>query len=192
MDWQPERYGATFAALIGPERLMELGPGRPNQAATAMLDGLSVERAFEGRAIGDGDMAACCISAVHLYHDRLDKSHTISQGVDTPTGSYWHGILHRREPDAGNAGYWFRRVGKHPVFGGLRQEAARLAAESGAPTRDKSASLLVDQSAWDPYRFIDLCEKCRGRGNDLEVLCRRIQLAEWRLLFDWCWEQATG
>ena len=46
-----------------------------------------------------------------LWNDALDASHTLSQGIDNPTGAYWHGIMHRREGDLDNAGYWFRRVG---------------------------------------------------------------------------------
>ncbi len=30
----------------------------------------------------------------------------------------WHAILHRQEPDAGNAAYWFRQAGPHPVVWG--------------------------------------------------------------------------
>ena len=53
-------------------------------------------------------MAACCLAGVWLLHDYLDESHTISQRIDTPSGSFWHGIMHRREGDFSNAKYWFR------------------------------------------------------------------------------------
>ncbi len=51
-----------------------------------------------------------------LYVDELDRSHSISQGIDDTTGSYWHGIMHRREGDFGNSHYWFNRVGHHPAM----------------------------------------------------------------------------
>ena len=79
-------------------------------------------------------MAACCIAGVWLLHDFLDESHTISQGIDTPSGSFWHAIMHRREGDFSNAKYWFRRVGQHPVFDALGQRAAELAAIRGDGT----------------------------------------------------------
>ena len=79
----------------------------------------------------DADMAACCVAGVWLLHDYLDESHRISQGIDTPSGSFWHGILHRREGDYSNAKYWFRHVGRYDVFDLLGQRAAELAAIRG-------------------------------------------------------------
>jgi hypothetical protein len=40
-----------------------------------------------------------------------EQAHKIAQDIDTPTGSWIHGFLHREEGDLGNAGYWYRRAG---------------------------------------------------------------------------------
>ena len=48
-----------------------------------------------------------------LYVDDLDRSHTLSQAIETPIGSLWHGIMHRREGDFWNSKYWFRRAGSN-------------------------------------------------------------------------------
>ncbi len=45
-----------------------------------------------------------------LYADCLELSHPIAQALETPVGSYWHGILHRREGDFWNSKYWLRRA----------------------------------------------------------------------------------
>ncbi len=122
-----------------------------------------------------------------LRFNYLDESHKISQDVETPEGSFWHGILHRREGDFDNAKYWFRRVGTHPVFASLCRAAAELAA--AAP--EARAAFLAGQKIWDPFAFVDLCAAAvRGQAKCL-ALCEDVQRREWELLFDYCWRKAT-
>ena len=54
-------------------------------------------------------------SALWLYGSDLDRSHTISQGIEDSTGSFWHGIMHRREGDFSNSHYWMHRAIAHPL-----------------------------------------------------------------------------
>jgi hypothetical protein len=128
-------------------------------------------------ALRDRSMALACISGLWLLHDFLDESHTISQDIASATGSYWHGIMHRREPDASNAKYWFRQFDHHPVFDELAVDAAELGYQ---PTGKR----------WNPMAFIDACETERGQGSEREMLLRRVQRREWDLLFDWSLRQA--
>ena len=107
-------------------------------------------RAAADRRSRDGQ---ACLAGLYLLYDCLDESHTISQSIETPTGGYWHGIMHRREPDYGNAKYWFRRVGDHPVYAPLAIAARELAS---AERPDPAAEFLIEQAAWDPFRFVDL------------------------------------
>ena len=125
-----KNYAPAVQAMIEPRRLAELGPGQPNNAMRAPLGSLTDDDLFGGRKVVDRNMADACRAGLWLYHDFLDRSHEISQELDTPTGSYWHAILHRREPDYANAKYWFHRVGSHPVFEPLAQAARSLASES--------------------------------------------------------------
>src|SRR5262245_10846339 len=127
-DFVPESYGPSFASLI-TDRLPALGPGSPNVAARPELASITVEKAFAGKRIADHHSACGCLAALWRWHDYLDESHTISQEIENTDGSYWHGIMHRREPDYGNAKYWFRRVPQHPIFEPLAKAAAELAAK---------------------------------------------------------------
>lgn len=56
------------------------------------------------------------VAALWLYVDDLDRSHVVSQGIEDKTGSYWHGIMHRREGDFSNSRYWHTRAAGHPLL----------------------------------------------------------------------------
>jgi hypothetical protein len=181
-------YPPAIAALLAEERLPALGQGSPNQSVRNHLPGLAVDEAFAPLKVRDRNMATCCLAGLWFYHDFWSQAHEIAQEVDTPEGSYWHGLMHRREPDFGNAKYWFRHLGKHPIFAPLQAEAAAMA----VGTTDRSASFLTRQSAWDPFAFIDLCEAAYHGRSPSEALCRQIQKREWELLFDFCFRHAVG
>ena len=52
-----------------------------------------------------------------LWHDARgdwDRAHTLAQEIETKDGAWVHAYLHRKEGDAGNAAYWYRRA-ERPV-----------------------------------------------------------------------------
>jgi len=108
-----------------------------------------------------------------------EESHVIAQDISSADGAYWHGIIHRIEPDSSNAGYWFRRVGRHPVFAELFKHATEILKNAGP----KHWQL---KSAWDPFLFIEWCDEAREKGGRAESAAIEIQITEWRLLFNWC------
>ena len=181
------RYGPVFAELLREPRLPPLGPGTPNAPAHALLAEMSLERAFRHTRVADGDMARCCFAGLWLYHDFLDDSHKICQEIETPSGSYWHALMHRREPDFSNSKYWFRRVGTHAVFEPLQIAASELAAGI-----DSAPGWIAEQSAWDPFAFVDWCESCINSDTPLALLCRQMAQRECLLLFDHCYDHAVS
>ncbi len=171
-------------ALLADDRLNDLGQGVPNLSAKAKLQAVASQMPAIAK---HHDFAAACMAGLWLLHDLHDESHAISQDLDTVEGSYWHAILHRREPDYWNAKYWFRRVPRHPIFTELAKQADALTREAGTPA---GSEYLLMQKVWDPHRFVDLCEAAACGPDALSMLCRRIQQAEWRLLFMYCRERA--
>jgi hypothetical protein len=189
MSFTTADYGPIFSPLLAGAQLNELGPGHPDQSALAKLKAVSLDEALAPAKIADRGMAEACLAGLYLMYDGFEESHTISQSIETPSGSYWHGILHRREPDYGNAKYWFRRVGRHPVFERLVGAARELAASERL---DRASAFLAEQRDWDPFHFVDLCEAAAEGKSTCAMLCRNVQQKECELLFDHCFRAAKA
>ena len=178
--FDPRAYGKDVSAILAlggdGSRLMPLSFG-------AGAEG-EVRRRLQGCAAQDLFPAAFApaeaLAGLWLYFDGFDESHGIVQDLSSSEASYWHAIVHRREPDAGNAAYWFRRVGEHPVFGELRRAVEGLQDSLGK----KWLSL---GGRWHPTSFLDLAEEARATpGSEKESFAKQVQLLEWQLLFDYC------
>ncbi len=161
MPFDPNAYGPDVAAILAVTHSMPLvASAAPGNKLRGMMQ--------ECR-----DISMLMRSGLWTYHSCFDEAHKIAQDIHNAEGSYWHAILHRREPDAWNSGYWFRQVGVHPVFAELRVEAEALG--------------YTKPGKWDPIAFIDYCEEARENSGSAEAqIACAVTLAEWQLLFDYC------
>jgi hypothetical protein len=150
-------YPPAIVDLITLEHPPALGPGAPAGALRAKL------------AAATAALPPACAAGLWLRFDFLDEAHAISQDLETADGSFWHAIMHRREPDAWNSKYWWRRVGAHPVLKQLAEQAPALG-----------------YNYTNPFDFVDFCERVRGTGSAEEEIAKRVQQLEWHLLFDHC------
>ena len=83
------------------------------------------------------------------------------------------------EPDFSNAGYWFRRVGEHPIFGALHAQVGALLASSDTGWRMKNQ--------WDPHLFLIWYEEAFAVPDcEKRSIASRIQRLECELLLSWC------
>lgn len=148
----------------------------------------ALSRTTSARSPGD---APAALAGVWLWHDFLDESHTISQGLQTPTGSFWHAVMHRREGDFSNAKYWYARCRRHPV---LEELPARVAGVSGrGGSADPAVARVVRSGAWAPDAFVDLVERVHDNpGDPLHDVAVWLQRAEWQALFGHCLRAVSG
>lgn len=146
---------------------------------------LSLEELFDGQSLKDDIFGGAIKSGLLLWNDALDDSHDVSQELGNNTGSYWHGIMHRREPDYSNAKYWFGRVGTHPIFPELRERTIAFFKETSNPSEALSqiGQTIEAQEHWDAYQFIDWCQAAE---NDLSLdvtrFLQQVQAEEIKLL----------
>ena len=170
-----------FKALLTGEP-PELGPGPragvwPVKTIDAKLDELFATHRISGRSRN------LIRGLVLLWHDHHELAHAIAQDDPSADGSLLHAILHRREPDYSNAGYWFRRVGSHPCYPRLAAGASGLLNGSN----DKRLlSRLVRNGEWDSFGFISECEQADSLADSdpRVVILRQIQAAESEVLLN--------
>ncbi len=178
MEFDPNNYGPDVARILaldsGGQRLFPLTCGPcTSTAARDLLRTSKPGDLFPGLKEPEAPMAG-----LWLYFSCFDEAHELSQSCKNVEGELWHAIVHRMEPDSGNAAYWFRKAGTHPYFTKLAVEAKRIVA------RTPAAEFGVGR--WDPFAFIGFCERARQQpGSASEKAAMEIQRVEWQLLFDY-------
>ena len=166
--------------LIETSELAGLGPERRAGTLTVSEIDLELRGALEGRlspAVRDLFRAG-----IYLWHDHLDEAHSIVQDIETADGSLLHGIMHRREPDYGNAKYWFRRVGSHPSFLSLAVKGSEYL---GKANEGDLQSRLVPNKMWDPSAFVDSVEDAEeGQFRSKVPVLQQLQKLEFESLLE--------
>ena len=174
---------------LDPDAYGQLVPtGNGNAAARDLLESTQPADLVAGKMVRTDD-AKAMLAGLWLYFDYLDESHTISQSLDNPTGSFWHAIMHRREGDFGNSKYWYARCQNHPALATIAAAAGKHVNQMPA---DKSLLRLV-ATGWNPSAFVDLAQAVHESPSDpRHALAVALQRLEWQILFDHCTRAAAG
>lgn len=190
--------GMTFHAIMEPSEAIKGAPEDPPPLTPLPLDERKQRwsqiikntppSVLVDNAANQPD-AQAILAGLLLWNDDLHASHAISQSIEGKgrhvAGDYWHAIMHRREPDYGNAKYWFRRAGTHPIHTELAERAATYL--KGTPWRK-----AANNGVWDAARFVDACREAEQNGDSESVLAlRRCQSDEMLLLLEHTCRDAT-
>ena len=166
--------------LLQPNLLTKLCPTEPIDHLVVIRIREATDATLGGEAaLGDKAPWAMVRGGLLYAVDALDPAHRIFQDEPSDLGSYWHGMMHRREGDFDNARYWFRRAGRLPMFDKIHRATA------------EHSELFGRQSTWDPYLFTGECEQARFGAPEKATELGAVQRAEWEVLFDYCWRQAV-
>lgn len=178
-DFDPTSYGPEVARVLSLDgdgrRLMPLTCSEcSSPQARAVLQTWKAAEAFPAARNREAAMAG-----LWLYFSCFEEAHQLASDFDSPECELWHAIVHREEPDSGNAAYWFRKVGTHPVYSAVAQRAVKIL--------EKYPDAEFRVGRWDPFAFVAFCERAREQpGTVQETAALEIQRAEWQILFDYC------
>ena len=85
---------------------------------------------LQSTATGSKPPATLAPALKALWHDQRgnwEEAHTLAQTADDAGGAWVHAYLHRKEGDAANAAYWYRRAGRPVARGRLEEEWEQIA-----------------------------------------------------------------
>jgi hypothetical protein len=179
MSFDPTQYGPDVARLLAldgnGQRLMPLRYSKcSNEDARQLLKTFKPGDLFPNQEEPEAPMAG-----LWLYFSCFEEAHRLLEVCETAEGELWHAILHRQEPDSGNAAYWFRKAGPHPTFTPLTHATVRIL------HRIRDAEFRTGR--WDPFAFIAFCDRARRQPDSAQMkAAMEIQRAEWQILFDYC------
>jgi hypothetical protein len=176
-------------------RILDLAEGKPNRPLDRLERGLpplakgqeAVEALAQDPSLKDLPNLPYLRGALYLYFDCFDQAHQIAQDHEDARGNWLHAFLHRREPDAGNAKYWYART---PLPASLSAKIAGRSLVSlgnpAPPGLEDFARKLSAPGRWEPGLFVDLCEKARrkGPGDPAYGALAGLQRIEWEGLVE--------
>jgi hypothetical protein len=125
-------------------------------------------------------------SGLLQIYDFWEESHECAQTADDQgekqISAHWHAICHRREPDPGNANYWWAKVRNNRISNSLVEIIAATESELTEDELDIAKS-LIDHGKFN-HRMMtsNAITACSGSGH--EKFLRRVQKYELFFMFN--------
>ncbi|HEX4125203.1 MAG TPA: hypothetical protein VHY37_10795 [Tepidisphaeraceae bacterium] len=189
---EPDDLSPTTATILqnaGPSAFRSLVLRGPTPAsAIAAIKGVRPEQLLTA-PIADPDDANAMLAGLWLWHGGLAEAHKIAQDIASPTGSFWHAIVHRLEADYGNSKYWYARCQDHRAMRMLGAVGDSLV---GSAASDPLVGRVLD-GGWNGPALVDLVEAVVDSPHDpRHAAAVKLQQAEWQALFRHCAFAAAG
>lgn len=169
---------------LNAERALEklvIGPTEGNPAALADLTSAGPD-VLLANPVKDDNEARCVLAGLWTWQDYFDEAHEICQAIETPSGSWWHAILHRREGDFSNAKYWYARVGQHAALQAVANNVAVILRDAPADR----LLLKVCTPTFSGPALVDLVQAVHRTPADPRYRTAiALQQLEFRTLFEW-------
>lgn len=129
------------------------------------------------------------LAGIWVAADLFDEAHEVAQALPDEWGAWWHAILHRREPDASNALYWYRKVNPPATVKSALGAQALGALGAVAPQGlEPLATALRTRGMWEPVPYVSACERGQAGKLSAEAVGALIALQrlEWRAWMNHC------
>lgn len=178
---------ATSLAVIGLESNDGLGPTlKTSRPLDLRWKPFLVPEVWSEILVNDSESDCLNLSSALLQiFDFWEESHQCAQAADDKgekqVSAHWHAICHRREPDAGNANYWWARVRNNRVS----QFLVELLAASQPELTDADRECirpLINRGKFDERTMVSNTISVRS-GSAQEKLLRKIQKYEMIYMF---------
>lgn len=182
--------------------LVRRGSGLPSLAwhdrnippAKSALDQIDDTQLFDSAALADEGMVAAVRAMLYLWNGWPDDCKMYAQAAGQSERHLLTGICDRQAGNAVAAKNAFQQIDGHPIFASLASYLLEVIGVKADARVRRFVDIVKLGETWEPFAFIDLFEQVRAGKlcKAAEEAVRSVQCREFELLFNHCYQGATG